>query len=451
MNEGIFNTAAKPELISNAGKFMSENPSVNPNPPGTPPAGAAPASAPPPPDAASAPKENGKSRARLNSPLVVVSVTLVLAMLWFFGLSYFLVAMTHESTDDAFIAGHVVSIAPRIAGQVVAVHVLDNQLVHSNDLLVEIDPADFATALAQKKAAQDSENSSYKAAIAGYELMGVKVKTAEANAESSKADVASAEATEVQASADFERAQSLRKDQTISAQEFDQSKATIDKAEADLNSARQKAASDDSKVNEANAQKDAVWAEAGAVLAQFKQAGTEVDTANLNLSYTKIFAPGDGRVTRKQVEVGDYLQAGQQIMSLVPSDVWVIANFKESQLEKMQTNQPVIVEIDALGGRKFRAHLDSVQAGSGAQFSLLPPENATGNFVKVVQRVPVKIVFDEALPADHTIGPGLSVTPSVQISSFSAPPVVTALAALVLAIVVVFLLRLILNRKNGDR
>ena len=425
---------------------MSENPSANPNPPAT-----AVQPAPGTPPAGPAPKENGKSRPKLSSPLAVVTLIVVLAALLFVGLSYFLDAMTHESTDDAFIAGHIVSIAPRISGQVVAVHVLDNQLVQSNDLMVEIDPADYATTLAQKKAAQDSENSSYKAAIAGYELMGVKVKTAEANAESSKADVASAEATEVRASADFERAQSLRKDQTISAQEFDQAKAAIDKAEADLNSARQKAASDDSKVNEANAQKDAAWAEAGAVLAQFKQAGTEVDTANLNLSYTKIFAPGDGRVTRKQVEVGDYLAAGQQIMSLVPSDVWVIANFKESQLEKMATNQPVMVEIDALGGRKFRAHVDSVQAGSGAQFSLLPPENATGNFVKVVQRVPVKIVFDEALPPDHTIGPGLSVTPSVQISSFSVPPVLTAVGAVILAVILVILLRLILNRKNGAK
>ena len=128
--------------------------------------------------------------------------------------------------------------------------------------------------------------------------------------------------------------------------------------------------------------------------------------------------PGDGRVTRKQVEAGDYLQTGQQIMSIVPVEVWVVANFKESQLKKMMPGQPATVEIDALGGRKFRAHVDSVQAGSGAAFSLLPPENATGNFVKVVQRVPVKILFDEPLPADHTIGPGLSVTPSVQTSSF---------------------------------
>jgi membrane fusion protein (multidrug efflux system) len=117
----------------------------------------------------------------------------------------------------------------------------------------------------------------------------------------------------------------------------------------------------------------------------------------------------------------------------------------------MRMNQPVLVEIDALGGRKFRAHLDSVQAGSGAQFSLLPPENATGNFVKVVQRVPVKIIFDEALPADHTLGPGLSVTPSVQVSTFTVSVVALVIAAIVLALIIVVLLRLILNRKNGAK
>jgi membrane fusion protein (multidrug efflux system) len=135
-------------------------------------------------------------------------------------------------------------------------------------------------------------------------------------------------------------------------------------------------------------------------------------------------------------------------MSIVPVDVWVVANFKESQLRKMKPGQPVRVEIDALGGRKFRAHVDSVQAGSGAAFSLLPPENATGNFVKVVQRVPVKIIFDEPLPADHTIGPGLSVTPSVQVSSFSLPDWVIGLLAVILAIAAVLGFKKFLNRKR---
>jgi membrane fusion protein (multidrug efflux system) len=156
-------------------------------------------------------------------------------------------------------------------------------------------------------------------------------------------------------------------------------------------------------------------------------------------------------VTRKQVEAGDYLDVGQQIMSIVPVEVWVVANFKESQLKNMKPGQPVTVEIDALGGRKFAAKVDSIQAGSGAQFSLLPPENATGNFVKVIQRVPVKIIFDEPLPADHTIGPGLSVTPSVQTGSFRVPDFVTALLAVILAIAAAIGFRFVMNRKSNGK
>ncbi|HVU28538.1 MAG TPA: HlyD family secretion protein [Verrucomicrobiae bacterium] len=395
-------------------------------------------------------KNSGENLQKLNSPFFIWPATIVLAALLFFGLDYFLSALTHESTDDAFIAGHIVSIAPRISGQVVAVHVLDNQMVRSNDLLLELDPADYQTTLAQKQAAQLAEDSNYKAAIAGYELMGVKVTTAQADARSSEAAVTAAAATAARTKADFTRYQELIKQNTISAQEFDQAKAAAEQAGADLDAARQKAASDESKVGEAKAQQTAARAEAEAVLAQSKQSQTEVDSAQLNLSYTKIFAPGDGRVTRKQVEVGDYLQAGQQIMSLVPTEVWVVANFKESQLKKMKPNQPATVEIDALGGKKFRAHVDSIQAGSGAQFSLLPPENATGNYVKVIQRVPVKILFDEALPADHTIGPGLSVMPSVRVSSFDAPVWAVGLIAVILAIGASIIFRLVVNRKlNG--
>jgi membrane fusion protein (multidrug efflux system) len=201
-------------------------------------------------------------------------------------------------------------------------------------------------------------------------------------------------------------------------------------------------------VDEAKAQLEAAKAESDAVFAQLNESKTAMDTAQLNLSYTKIFAPCDGRVTRKQVEAGDYLQTGQQIFSIVPTEVWVVANFKESQLKKMKPGQNALVAIDALGGRKFRAHVDSVQAGSGAAFSLLPPENATGNFVKVIQRVPVKIIFDDALPADHTIGPGLSVTPSVQTSSFNFPDWAIALIAIVLAIAAAIGFQKFLKRKS---
>jgi membrane fusion protein (multidrug efflux system) len=408
---------------------MSENKSIPSNPP-------------------SPALPGGGQLAKLNSPLFLWPATAVLAVLLFLGLGYLFDVLTHESTDDAFIAGHVVSIAPRIDGQVSAVHVLDNQLVRSNDLLVEIDPSDYAITVAQKQAAAASQDANVKTVFAVDELMRKKVATAEAGARKAQADADASAAGAKLAAMNFERAESLLKDKTVSQQEYDAAQAANQSAQADLNSARQNAEEENSKVDEANSQLVAAEAEVGLASSQWHEAQTNVASAQLNLSYTKIFAPSDGRVTRKQVEAGDYLQTGQQIMSIVPLEVWVVANFKESQLKKMRTNQPVTVEIDALGGRKFRAHVDSVQAGSGAAFSLLPPENATGNFVKVIQRVPVKIVFDEPLPADHTIGPGLSVTPDVQTSSFRVPDFATAIAAIILAIAAAFGFQKFLDRNK---
>jgi membrane fusion protein (multidrug efflux system) len=393
-----------------------------------------------------APAVNGARLAKLHSPLFIWPATAALAVLLYFALSYLNDFLTHESTDDAFVESHVVSVAPRISGQVLAVHVLDNQLVHSNDLLLEIDPADYAMTAAQKQSAADAQESSYKLALAGFELMRVKVTTAGAVAQESKADTAAAEATAARAKADFERSQELRKQNTISQQEFDSAQAVAQQAEANLNAARQKAAADESRITEAGAQLNATEAGVSMALAQFRQAQTGVQAAQLDLSYTKIFAPSDGRVTRKAVEPGDYVQTGQTLLSIVPNEVWVVANFKESQLKHMKSGQPALVEIDALG-KTLRAHVDSIQAGSGAAFSLLPPENATGNYVKVVQRVPVKIIFDEPLPAGHTIGPGLSVSPDVQVSAFSLPDWVLALAAIILAVAAAVGFQSVLRRK----
>ena len=401
--------------------------------------------------APSAANGNGQRFARLNSPLFIWPAAIVLAALLFVGLDYFFDALTHESTDDAFIAGHVVSIAPRIDGQVSAVHVLDNQLVRSNDLLVEIDPSDYSIAVAQKETAAEAQQASYKTMFAAWQLMQAKVTTAQDSARMAQADADAAESTAKKTQADFERAQDLLKEKTVSQQEFDAAQAANTKAQADLKSAQENVEVNNSKVDEANRTLDAAWAQVGTVLAQWQEAQTNIAAARLNLSYTKIFAPVDGRITRKQVEAGDYLQTGQTILSIVPVEVWVVANFKESQLKKMSPGQPTMVEIDALGGRKFRAHVDSVQAGSGAAFSLLPPENATGNFVKVIQRVPVKIIFDEPLPADHTIGPGLSVTPSVQVSSFRVPEFVSVILAIILAIAAAIGFRFVMNRKSNSQ
>ena len=395
------------------------------------------------------PAVNGARLAKLNSPLFIWPAAVALAVLLFFGLGYFFDVLTHESTDDAFIAAHVVSIAPRISGQVAAVHVLDNEMVRSNELLVEIDPSSYSITVAQKEASAEAQSANYKAFLAGCELMRTKVTTAEATVRQSQADADAAEATAKWAQMDFDRAQDLRKQNTVSQRELDAAQTANLKAQADLNAARQKVAVDASKVDEAKATLAATEAAITMALAQWKAAQTNVAAAQLDLSYTKVFAPCDGRVTRKAVEPGNYIQIGQQLMSIVPADIWVVANFKESQLKKMKPGQPALVAIDALG-KSLRAHVDSIQAGSGAAFSLLPPENATGNYVKVVQRVPVKILFDETLPADHVIGPGLSVTPSVRVSQFTLPDWVMALVAIILAGTAAVGFRAVLRRKlNG--
>ncbi len=388
---------------------------------------------------------------KFNTSLVLWPTAIALAVLLYFGLKSIADFITHESTDDAFIAGHVVSIAPRIAGQVAAVHVLDNQLVRSNDLLVELDPADYAITVAQKNSAAVSQDANFRTVIAAVELMRAKVATAAASARKAKADADAAESTAKKSQADFDRAQGLVKEKTISSQEFDAALAANTKAQADFKSAQDNADEETSKVDEAEKQLDAVFAEKEMAFSQLNESQTNVAAAKLNLSYTKIFAPCDGRITRKQVEAGDYLEVGQQILSIVPLEVWVVANFKESQLDKMRAGQPTMVEIDALGGREFRAHVDSIQAGSGASFSLLPPENATGNFVKVVQRVPVKIVFDEPLPEGFVIGPGLSVTPSVQVSKFVLPAWLLAITAVIIAGAAIWFFKFFTNRKPAAK
>ena len=400
------------------------------------------------PVSASAPTSNGARLHKLTSPFFIWPATLVLALLLFLGLSYLIDTFTTESSDDAFIAAHIISVAPRVSGQVSAVYVLDNQMVRSNDLLVELDPSTYNITVAQKQSAAASQDANVETVLAVDKLMRQKVDTAGADARKARADADAAEATAKRADADFQRISELRKQNTVSQQEFDAAQAAAAQADADWKAAQANTASENSKVDEAKTQLDAAEAEVGLATAQWQEAQTNVASAQLDLSYTKIFAPCDGRITRKQVEVGDYLETGQTILSLVPTDVWVVANFKETQLKDIKPGQPVSVTIDALG-RTFRAHVDSIQAGSGAAFSLLPPENATGNYVKVVQRVPVKILFDEPLPGDETVGPGLSVEPIVQVASFTVPKFVTAMVAIVLAIAAALVFKMVLSRKGA--
>jgi membrane fusion protein, multidrug efflux system len=299
--------------------------------------------------------------------------------------------------------------------------------------LVEIDPRDFDTAVAQKKAALVAANANTNVIASSFQMLEVGVLTAQATAEQSKAQADADQARAEKAASDLKRAEDLIQRKIISPQEYDTAKSAADAATNTLRASQAKAASDKSKIEEAKAELEAGRSAFARAQAQANQASVDVDLANLSASYTRIVAPVDGRVTRKAVEQGDYVQISQKLMSVVPTNIWVVANFKETQLKKIRTNQPVEISVDSVGDRTFAGHVQSIQAGSGAAFSLLPPENAVGNYVKVVQRVPVKIVFDNPIEAEHVLGPGMSAEPSVEIGKPIAKPIVI-LIAVVLAL-----------------
>ena len=373
--------------------------------------------------------------------LTTLMIALVFAFAVIVGLVYIVNSEAYQSTDDAFIDGHVVPVSAQVAGRVQSVFVNDNQSVTKGDLVVELDPRDFEAATRQKAAALASSRAQASAAQAALQEAIAHVKTEEATVESDQATAAADAAQNDKAQSDYKRYEDLFKTKVVSPLDVDQYRATAKSAQATLNAAEKKVLSDEALVSEARAQVDAYAGLVQSVNAQIHESDANLATATLNQSYTKILAPEAGWVTEKSVVPGAYVQAGQSLFALVPKQVFVTANFKEDQIGHMRPGQPVEVEVDALHGQKFRGHVDSIQAGSGARFSLLPPENATGNYVKVVQRVPVKIVFDEPLNAGNglPLGPGESVVPTVKVSDPDYSPIKVGIALVAMAIGTIFI------------
>lgn len=384
-------------------------------------------------------------------PLVIIVGTLALGCLLFFGLRIFGESFTHETTDNAFIDGDIVSIAPKVYGQVKRVYVEPNQPVKAGDPLLDLDPRDYEVLLEQKKSALATARANEEVVKASYELLKTQVISAEATAKQSEAEAVADQAEAERAEADLKRAEDLNQRKIISPQEYDTARTAAASAIASANAGKEKALSDQSKVDAAKAQLEAghrAWERAEA---QSDESNVEVEQARLNLSYTHITAPQDGRVTRKSVEPGDYVQVGQKLMALVLKNIWVTANFKETQLKKIRIGQPVRIQIDSIAKHTFPGHVESIQAGSGAAFSLLPPENAVGNYVKVVQRVPVRIFFDSEIDPQFVIGPGMSVEPAVRVADFEIPEWATLIAAIVFALAVGFFWWKVAQRKSGTK
>jgi membrane fusion protein, multidrug efflux system len=381
--------------------------------------------------------------------VATLGVALLFAAGVIVGFLYLVNSAAYQSTDDAFIDGHIIPVSAKVAGRVQSVYVIDNQAVKKGDTVVELDPRDMDAAMRQKAAALQSSQAEAAAAQAALEEAIAHVKTLQATVESDRATAAADAAQNDKAQSDFKRYQDLYRTKVVSPQDVDQFQATAKSAQATLGAADKKVLSDEAQVDEARAQVDAYAGLVQAVNAQINESDANLATARLNQSYTRILASAPGWVTQKSVESGEYVQAGQNLFALVPQDVWVTANFKEDQIRKMHPGQPVEISVDALHGQKFAGHIDSIQAGSGARFSLLPPQNATGNYVKVVQRVPVKILFDEPLNTETglPLGPGESVVPSVEVSSPNFSPVAVGIVFGVLAVGIIFIIRRGLGRR----
>ena len=322
-------------------------------------------------------KEEQEKDIKLKKRYIFVPLGVILVILSIILIIY---SMQFQSTDDAYIENHMVQVAPKVSGQIKSVYVQDNQQVKTGDLVAEIDPADYIVKANEARAAYERALAAQKVAKANYSAAQISIENAKA---------------------DYERYKKLYETGAVSKQQLDMAETRYQTSQANLVSADENVMSESqNKVADAD----------------IKVLKAKMDKAELELSYTKIYAPQEGTVSGKRVEVGAYVQTGSPLFAIVPNEVWVVANFKENQVGQMKKGMPVEIKIDAYPNKVFKGKIDSIQRASGAKSSLFPPENAVGSFVKIVQRIPVKIVFDEDInPDEYNIIPGMSVIPKVKV------------------------------------
>lgn len=356
--------------------------------------------------------EDGKAAAREETikkrrPTVLIVGGVVLTLLAIGGLYYWLSTRGIEETDDAFTDGRAITIAPQVAGTVVSLDVNDNQFVKKGQPLIHIDPRQYRIDREQAEGALATANAQYRGQQFGLE---VAKKNFPAQLEQARAQLENAKATKARTKADYDRQKALPKAAT-SQQDIDAAEAALRQAEAQVALADAQV-TQNSPVPERISETDAA---VGQLKGQVEQAQAKLDQADLNLSWAVVMAPQDGWITKRNVEKGNYVAPGQQIFSIVAPEVWITANFKESQLVNMRPGQHVSIRVDAYPQLRLEGHVDSIQLGSGSKFTAFPPENATGNFIKIVQRVPVKIVVDKGLDPNIPLPLGISVEPRVAV------------------------------------
>ena len=349
--------------------------------------------------------EDGKAKKKSRLPIIILAIVFVLACIG--GVIYWLMTRNFESTDDAYTEGNAVSIAPKVSGYVIERMVDDNVFVHRGELMLRIDPRDYVTARDQARANLELAQAEMRSAEIDLEISRVRYP---ANREEARAQLAQALANQADATREYKRQKTV--DQRATTQ------TTVDQATTQAESTTATVKQMQAQLQVASLVPQNI-ADAATTLkqrqAQVAQAQASLEQAELNLSYTQIRAPQDGTITRRNVDVGTYAQAGQQVFYVVSPQVWIVANFKETQLDRMRPGQHVTVDVDAYSKLKLHGHVESIQQGSGARFTTFPSENATGNYVKIVRRVPVKIIVDSGIDPGAGLPLGLSVEPTVDL------------------------------------
>ncbi len=335
--------------------------------------------------------------------MIILAIVVLVAIIG--GITYWFLTRNEETTDDAYTDGDAIAYAAKVSGYVTQLNIDDNTYVHEGDLLLKIDPRDYTTARDQARANLSLARAQLSSAQVDLAIARVRVP---ATLEQAQAQLQQARANEAQAERDYRRQHAVDPRATT--------QTNIDQATAQMESTRAAVASAQAQVHVADLVQQNIQAAEDTVHereAAVSQAEASLAQAEVNLSYTRLIAPADGYITRRNVDLGTFIQAGQQVFYIVTPQVWVTANFKETQLARIHPGEPVSIDVDAYPNLHLKGHVDSIQQGSGARFSAFPAENATGNFVKIVRRVPVKIIIDSGLDHHHGLPLGISVEPTV--------------------------------------
>ncbi|MBO9682228.1 MAG: HlyD family secretion protein [Flavisolibacter sp.] len=359
-----------------------------------------------------------KQKAKKRNPVfLIILCVLVIGGAWF-GISKYIHSQHHEETDDAQVSADITPVIPRVSGYIKEIKVDDNQYVKKGDTLLVLDDRDFVIKLEEAQAALVTAQSNLQIAKATTSAARANISTAQASIGTIDAQIDAASVNVWRATQDYERYSNLIKDHSITQQQYEQADAAKQTAEKQLQILQEQKKQASRQTNAVTVQSNATAQQIGAANAIVQQKQVEVDAAKLNLSYTAVVAQQDGLVSKINVQPGQFIQGGQSLFSLVHSNsIWVTANFKETQINKMHEGQKVIITADAFKHHEFEAKLASFSPATGSTFSLLPPDNATGNFVKTVQRLPVRIEFTDASDSlVHKLRPGMNVVVDVHLN-----------------------------------